>query len=441
MKPLKSDTHVPQKLAYIIAAIMVLLPFHAFLTTWGGSNTGFIDIWRIWKEVLIVFILFPSTLWLVWRSAGLRNWLINSWTVRLIGLYAVVQLLLGGWALLTGRVNHEALLYALGVNLRFLLFFLIGAAIASYSDFIKRHWRKIILWPATAVLAFGLLQKFVLPYDFLRHFGYGPNTIPAYQSIDNNLDHRRIQSFLRGANPLGAYLGLVIPVLLIGLKRKTAFWWPVAAASLLVLFFSYSRSAWLGIFVSSILVVWIMVERTRKLQWLFMLTGVIFVFIAGLAYGLRDNDTAQNILFHSSENSKSSQSSNAARLQSLENGAKDIIHEPLGRGPGTAGPASFRNEAPARISENYYLQIGQEAGVAGMGIFIAINILVACELWRRRSDQLATVLLISFAGLSFINLISHAWADDTLSLLWWGLAGVAIAPAILKESRSSKQHG
>jgi hypothetical protein len=28
-------------------------------------------------------------------------------------------------------------------------------------------------------------------------------------------------------------------------------------------------------------------------------------------------------------------------------------------------------------------------------------------------------------------MLSHAWADDTISLLWWGLAGVAVARLIL----------
>jgi hypothetical protein len=48
-------------------------------------------------------------------------------------------------------------------------------------------------------------------------------------------------------------------------------------------------------------------------------------------------------------------------------------------------------------------------------------------LWYRRSEILARFLLASLAGITFVNLLSHAWADDTLAYLWWGLAGLAIA--------------
>jgi hypothetical protein len=73
-----------------------------------------------------------------------------------------------------------------------------------------------------------------------------------------------------------------------------------------------------------------------------------------------------------------------------------------------------------------------------MILFIAINYLVACELWYRRNSLLARVLLASFVGITFVNLLSHAWADDTLAYLWWGLAGLAIAPIIADRQ---KAHG
>lgn len=435
MKSSTTVTKLSLKLSYLAAAIFVLLPFHAFFTTWGGSNTGFIDIWRIWKEILIILILLPPVSWLIWQQPVLRKWILDSWLIRLIGVYAVLQLAMGAWAVTVAKVNTEALVYGLGINLRFLLFFLICAVVASGSGFLVSHWRKILLLPAAVVLLFGIMQKFALPYDFLRHFGYGDNTIPAYQTVDNDLEHRRIQSLLRGANPLGAYLILIIPALLLCLKKRKVLRWLGLGSALLVLFFSYSRSAWLGVMIAGLVLAVLMVKRTRNLRWLFALAGLTLVFMVSFAYSLRDNDTAQNVLFHSSENSRSAQSSNAARLQALENGVKDIASEPLGRGPGTAGPASLRNNNPARIAENYFLQVGQETGIIGMGLFIAINALVALKLWQRRREQLALILFVSLIGISFVNLISHAWADDTLAYIWWGLAGVALAPTITSAAR------
>ena len=49
------------------------------------------------------------------------------------------------------------------------------------------------------------------------------------------------------------------------------------------------------------------------------------------------------------------------------------------------------------------------------------------------------ILFVSLIGISFINLLSHAWADDTLSLLWFGLAGIALAPRVFNDSFSLKK--
>lgn len=435
MKDMTDVTKLATRLSYLVAAVLVLLPFHAFLTTWAASNTGQIDLWRIWKELILAFVLVPAWLWLLWRSPQLRRQLAASWLFKLFMLYIFVQILLGGWALTTGRVNSEALIYGIGANLRFLVFFFICLAVAAHSGFLKKHWAKILLLPAMVVIGFGLLQKAVLPADFLKHFGYGDNTIPAIQTVDNNSEHRRIQSFLRGANPLGAYLVLVIAALMIRAK-KSWFYGLGLAAALIVLFFSYSRSGWLGVIAAACLAGLLWANRKIRPKHILLLAASLVIIPVAAVYAMRDNDIVQNLVFHSSELSKSSQSSNAARLQSQETALREIIQQPLGSGPGTAGPASFRNSQPARISENYYLQIAQETGIIGLTIFLVINALIAWRLWRTRWDRLCQVLLISFAGLVFVNLVSHAWMDDTLAYLWWGFAGIALAPKTPAQQRS-----
>jgi len=163
--------------------------------------------------------------------------------------------------------------------------------------------------------------------------------------------------------------------------------------------------------------------------------GVAVIFAGLLGLSLRHNTSFEEAILHTDKNSKALVSSNQGHAAAFKNGIKDIIHQPLGAGVGTAGPASIYNENKGRIAENYYLQIGQEAGVLAMAVFIAIIILVGRELWLRRADPLAIALLASLAGLSFVNMLSHAWADDTISYLWWGLAAIYLAPAILKANK------
>jgi hypothetical protein len=37
-------------------------------------------------------------------------------------------------------------------------------------------------------------------------------------------------------------------------------------------------------------------------------------------------------------------------------------------------------------------------------------------------------LFASLIGITLVNLLLYAWSDDTLSYIWWGLAGIAMVP-------------
>jgi O-antigen ligase len=115
----------------------------------------------------------------------------------------------------------------------------------------------------------------------------------------------------------------------------------------------------------------------------------------------------------------------------------DIVSHPQGGGVGTAGPADFYNPGIARIAENYFLQIGQEAGIIGMALFIAICLFVGGLLYKLRAEPLAMALFVSLIGITFVNLLSHAWTDDTLAYIWWGLAGVALAPILAGRQKAN----
>ena len=345
--------------------------------------------------------------------------------------YIILHIVMGWWAYSHHQVDRTALVYALLINLRFILFFLICLVAAATSSLLKDNWHKLLIGPAAAVIVFGLIQKLFLPYDFLRHLGYNKNTILPYQTVDGNTDLYRLQSTLRGANPLGAYLVLILTALIAPFKKIQKKYLALLIVGLVVMFFSYSRSALIGLIISfGFIAKW---SYTKKIKNSKLLVAICVLVAVGLVttYSLHGSTKLQDTILHSSTQSKAPANSNSVRWTALKSGLKDVVHQPLGRGPGTAGPASFRNNHSPRIAEDYYLQIGQEVGVLGIAIFVAINALVAVELWRNRQDQLAKILLASLIGITFVNLLSHAWTDDTLSLLWWGFAGIALAPAIL----------
>jgi O-antigen ligase len=287
------------------------------------------------------------------------------------------------------------------------------------------------------VIVFGLTQLF-LPINFLRHFGYGPNTSPAYETVDQNSKFHRIQSTLRGANPLGAYLILTTTAAAVKLKNHKIFKLLFILASLITLFFTYSRSAYIGLAIS-LVVLYYIIKLHKHLQKKFVLICACAVIVLALGVTLlRHNSTAEDFFFHTSNTSKSSQSSNSVRFSDLSSGIKDVVKQPLGGGTGTAGPASAHNNHPARLAENYYIQIAQESGILGFVIFISINFIVGLRLWKNQDDPMAAVLFASLIGISFVNMLSHAWSDDTLSLLWWGMAGIMLSPVIIKTNKTKK---
>ncbi len=424
---------VSQVLSWLVASILVILPFHAFVTIWLSSAAGHYTLLRLWKEFALVVIL-AGTIYILASDSKLKKRFIAYLPTRLIALYSLVLLFWGYAALINNHVTAKAMWYGLLVDLRFLVFFLAVWVIASKSAWLINVWQKILLAPAIAVSTFAIAQYLVLPYDFLRHFGYKESTIFPYETINHNISRLRVASTLRGANPLGAYLVLPISglvALLAKQKSKRRDGLVLLIGMLLAMAFSFSRSAWIGLVLSTAVILWVSLNPAGRKMFVKAIGVVALVAVLAAAI-FHNSATFENTVLHTENGSKVSVSSNEAHASAFSSSIKDIARQPWGGGVGTAGPQSAYNERPARISENYFLQIGQEAGLIGMALFIAICAVVGKLLWQRRTNTLALWLFGALIGITFINLLSHAWADDTLAYLWWGYAGIALATPIAK---------
>lgn len=432
-----------------VALILALIPFHAFLTVWGSTLLGHYTLLRLWKELLLVPLGLAS-LWLVFRELLLRQQILRSWLFRLIVIYYFLMVLLGLIALKQHTVNATALYQGLIEDLRLVTIFFVAWVAASYSPWLKDHWRLLLLVPAIIVVVGGLLQAFVLPADSLSHFGYSAVTIKPFETVDQNSQFVRVQSTLRGSDPLGAYLIVVLAAITVSvaslMSRRTTVkyeayrnalpWMLGGVAVLVVLYLTYSRSAYIGALIAMAGAVWLSMPSSAVRRWLLVAGVIICVIFGGAVFALRHNPTFEDTFFHTSQLTKSKQSSNQNHVTALKNGVNDLLHQPFGLGPGSAGPASVHNNHPARISENYFVQVGQEAGWLGLGLFIAITVLVGKALWDKREDQLVMIMLASLVGLVVVNLLLPAWTDDTLAYVWWGLAGVAASSAAMKSEKT-----
>ena len=428
---------------YIVGIVLALVPFHAFLTVWGSALVGHYTLLRLWDEFALLLLVGTACFWLT-RNKVLRTWFFSSLLVRLIFAYAGLTLLLGLISYIKGDVTLKALAYGVLVNLRFLAWFLAVLLVAQQSPWLRRTWPRLLLVPAAIVVAFASLQYTVLPHNFLSHFGYSATTnIAPIETINHNAHYIRVQSTLRGANPLGAYLVIVLATLgalfLRGARKVVAGIFGVVA--LFSLYASGSRSAWIGVFLTLAVIGWVSLpSRTARIRAAWV-AGAAMVVALGLFLALRDNPNVQNAVLHTQNGSKIAVSSNGAHESALRNGVKDVLHQPLGDGPGTAGPASeYNGSHPARIAEDYYVQIAQETGWLGLALLLSIFALVTMELYRKaRASRLALIVFASFIGLAFVNLLSHAWTDDTLAFTWWGLAGIALAAPLPKPLKGTRE--
>lgn len=421
-----NSTHLAN---WLVAAVLVLVPFQGFLTVWLASLVGHYTLLRLWDDIALLIVFGVVCYWLA-QGKELRGWLAGSLLMRLILAYGALTLLQGVVSFAKGDVTAKALGYGLLVNLRFLAWFVAVLAAARRSSWLREHWQQLVLWPAVVVATFAALQFTVLPHDFLVHFGYNTTTnIAPIETINHNSHYIRVQSTTRGANPLGAYLVVVLSslaVLYFAAKRRWV-WLAGGLVALLALYATGSRSAWIGALLALIFIAWRQLKTARARKLLGMITLVVLLVFGGAALLLRNNVSLQNALLHTQQHSKSATGSNSAHASALKNGLTDVLHQPLGDGPGTAGPASEYNSGhSARIAENYYVQIAQETGWLGAALFIGILGLVGRELYERVHSRLALVVFAAFIGIAFVNLLSHAWADDTLAFVWWGLAGIAL---------------
>lgn len=416
------------------AALLVYMPFHIFLSQSLSLATGGLEVWKIGKDILLaIAVLF--TICLVWQQKA-GNRLFNI----LVGLsfgYLVLHLL--AWALNPDIHQRSAILGTI-YNMRLLGFLVLGygAMLVYPAKFVFRSVIQLLLVISTIVALLGVVQCF-LPKDVLSHLGYSleRGVRPAF-FIDDNPAFPRIMSTLREPNALGAYL--IVPLAALAalilrarnLRGRLLYvgLWLIHGVALL---FTSSRSAWLGAFLATLLVIWWLggakIVRWVKQWWpLLMIAAACLLLISIVA---RDSQFVKSHITHSTPEVVQDLDSNDYHWLFIRLGIEGAVQEPLGHGPGTAGIVSIQNPNEVFLTENYYIQIAYEAGLLGLAVFVAISAIVYRELYRRH-DYLGVVLLSAFWAYVLTNTLLHTWSNEAVAAQWWLLAGIAIGPGMLK---------
>lgn len=318
------------------------------------------------------------------------------------------------------------------IDLRYLLFFaLVYIAMRLYPEW-RRVFIAVFVGGALVVVTFALLQATVLPHDILKYIGYGPQTIMPFLTVDENMDYIRISSTLRGPNPLGAFAVITLALLAAFWRRgnHAQFKRPMLVVALLVvgsfvaLWASYSRSALIAAVVALGIVLVVTLWK-RVPRWTWAGLAALMILAGGLLYAARDAAFVSNVLLHENLNGGEELNSNDGHVDSLQDGVARMVQQPLGGGVGSTGSASLFGDSPL-IIENQYLFIAHEVGWIGLALFLVIFWKVMKALWQRRWDWLALGVFASGVGMALIGLLLPVWADDTIGIIWWGLAALAL---------------
>ncbi len=406
--------------------------FHAPLSVFFSSQLPDYSLFiKSWKEILMGIALLVLGILLTVR----KKWSIfRSNLFYLIAAFAAINFVLIP-AYFTGL---EATVAGLLINLRYFLFFvLVYAAITLYPQ--ARRWFVVtFIAGALIVVGFAILQSTVLPHDILASIGYGKETIAPFLTVDENMNYIRINSTLRGPNPLGAFaiisLAVALALWLKGPKRLSnkELWVIIVLGlgSVVALWSSYSRSAALGaaVAVGGILLI-VYGHRLTKVVWAALFAAALV--LGGSLVALRDTDFVSHVILHEDPNEGNDVNSNDGHVDSLVDGTGRLLRQPLGAGIGSTGSASLFTQNPV-IIENQYLFVAHETGWFGLAVFLGIYGSVLWYLWKGRREWLALSVFASGVGLAFVGVVLPVWADDTVSIIWWGLAAVVLARSSLK---------
>ena len=409
---------------WLIGALLVGMPFHAFVVVVLGHTFGAQLVFASWKEVIILLLTLFAGLACLQRGF---DWLRRpaNYMVGLIaatGIFGIV---------LSGRYDMAALAGIKTTLLPMILF----VAVQPFSD--KLSWQRVrsfILVPAGVVAVLALLQFFITPTLLLQSLGYGPSTINPYQTVSVGGDLGRSFATLGGPNQLGAYL--ILPAIwlcalaLTARKRQMRLFAALGSViSVLAMTTSFSRSALLGVAVGlvALLGLWV----SRKYQPFLLLGGVVGASVGWLklqelarvpgsvvqTYFIRGQVNDQGVIIGTDE----------GHVNAWQQGLDLALRHPFGLGFGSAGPASKYGSGYV-ITENWYVQLLLELGWIGILAF-GVLVIDLARGWWLSDDRVSKVLLASLLAILMANLFLHTFADSTLSIIWWILAGLSYGAA------------
>ena len=437
MRPSHSETILSYSILtrifdYSLRFLLVFLPFSSFVSVFLTYQMGIAFAPFIKEIALLIAII--SLVW-VYVQSYLTD---HRYRLRItaidicIAAYIIVMV-----AVTLRTTGMTGLIYGGRYDFAFLMVYLI---VYHGYPFLRQsfsYYIRLFLFSAAVMVFLSGLLKWPLSEDLLLYFGYSGNPSawdfggapPIFHGIDG-ANVRRFQWLLDWPNTMGAFL-IIFSGVFAYYTRFRKEWHFVIAIVLLwifgMIFYTYSRSALIGIVIGYLVVIlmsmrslWTLyrMQLVAVVMILILLSGVIWVVFADRAIAIVAR--AGSTQWHS---------------ERMITGIKRTIAHPLGQWLASAGPAYRYTLSPDDkkskniteldryyIPESWYIQQFIEWGYLGWVLFLAIMVLIFWNL-------ILTIPLFAgvFAGVGVMNLFLHTFESSIVSLSLFILVGLSLA--------------
>jgi hypothetical protein len=317
-----------------------------------------------------------------------------------------------------------------------------AAAIAAVAGIVEEYSVSVSQWHSI-----GVGRYYTDQLDFPPQ--HGPGGTPE-NFVFNSAGgvHRRLVSFFLSPLASAYFFVVAISLAVAGITTDARRRMLVLGASALAfvgLLFAFTRSALLALPAGLLLVA--VVSRRRALLGVAIATATAAVAFAALYPHVapRTHFLASDLAYqrHQAElkgalprgdplqtSATFSDPSEQAHLDELRAGARVVLHHPQGYGVGNSGETAARFRVATRAGESFYLELGADAGVLGLALWVLFTLLTLAALLavvRGRASayvrRFAAGTLVAAVSIALLAVISDVWGAPWLSYVLWCLSG------------------
>ena len=426
----------------VLVVLVVGLALHnvAMAQLWDlGLRGTALDAAAAWKDALLLV----AVLVVAWKVRGLPSAQIaDALAVTYAAVIVVYALLPQDW--LDGNATTRGELLALRHHL-----FPVGAY--ALGRLASRMWRPERLGTVAALTAAGVALIGLLDLAFISLQAWRDSGVPGwyreqlrldYEGLsglpenwvfntgdENNPIRRLVSTFL---SPLASAYALVVSLIFV-CGRPFRWWWGLLGILLYVgLLYTHTRAA-VGALAVGLVVLAIAQRRLAPAVLAVASFAVAAAFFVAYPHiGPSTSYTPEELEFlreNAASNPGAStdpfspgESSLASHWRNLRDGMEAVFDHPQGYGLGNAGVVAKRTGVEIKAGESTFVELGTDAGAAGLVAFVLWSLAVLVGLLRRQEAWVGA----AFAAVLLLGLQTDVIGVHWLAVVVWALAGLAL---------------